>query len=165
MAYLAKPFTERLDASPAISVWCQLLLDHLEDFTTLAWFLVADGKLVEETFSRTMAQLDTTPFDATAPLLARNQVRRILITQAIVVLEATRREEEKNRISDPSPLSELPDLPRLAFMLRMVIRSSATEVADFLGVTRCEARELVSQAIDHLSARAPSSWLTSCRKA
>jgi DNA-directed RNA polymerase specialized sigma24 family protein len=165
MAFLAKPFIERLDASPAIAVWSQLLLDHLEDFTTLACFLVADGKLVEETFSRTLTQLDTTPFDATTPLLARNQVRKILITQAIAVLEATPREEEKNRIFDPSPLSELPDLPRLAFMLRMVIRSSATEVADFLGVTPCEARELVSHAINHLSARAPSSLPTSCREA
>ena len=165
MAYLAKPFTERLDASPAISVWCQLLLDHLEDFTTLAWFLVADGKLVEETFSRTMAQLDTTSFDATVPLLAYNHARNILITHAIAVLEATRREEEKNRIFDPSPLSGLPDLPRLAFMLRMVIRSSAREVAEFLSVTPCEARELVSHAINHLSARAPSSLQTSCHEA
>src|ERR1039458_4834080 len=108
MATMAKSFTESLDPSPAIGAWCQLLLDHLEDFTTLAWFLVADGKLVEETFSRTMAQLDTTPFDATVPLLAYNHARNILITHAIAVLGATRREEEKNRIFDPSPLSELP---------------------------------------------------------
>ena len=127
MATMAKPLSESLDASPEVARWCLLLLDHL-----------ADGKLVEETFSRTLAQHDTIPFDATAPLLARNLVRKILIAQAIAVLEASRREEEKNRIFDPSPLGDLPDLPRLAFMLRMVIRSSVTEVADFLGVMPCD---------------------------
>jgi DNA-directed RNA polymerase specialized sigma24 family protein len=164
MATMAKPLSESLDASPEVARWCLLLLDQLEDLATLAWFLVADGKLVEETFSRTLAQLDTIPFDATAPLLARNLVRKILIAQAIAVLEASRREEEKNRIFDPSPLGDLPDLPRLAFMLRMVIRSSVTEVADFLGVMPCEARELVSHAISHLSAGMPSSLLTGSRE-
>ena len=163
MAAMAKPLSESLDASPEVARWCLLLLDHLEELPTLAWFLVAAGKLVEETFSRTLAQLDTTPFDATAPLHAHNQVRKILITHAIAVLEASRREEEKNRIFDSSPLGDLPDLPRLAFMLRMVIRSSVTEVAYFLGVMPCEARELVSHAIHHLSAGMPSSLLTGSR--
>jgi hypothetical protein len=37
---------------------CFLLPEHLDEFATLVWHLVADGKLVEDTFARTMAKLD-----------------------------------------------------------------------------------------------------------
>jgi hypothetical protein len=40
--------------------WCFLTLEHLDGFAKLAWYLVADGKLVEDTFARTIAKLDMT---------------------------------------------------------------------------------------------------------
>jgi DNA-directed RNA polymerase specialized sigma24 family protein len=150
---------------PAIDAWCVFLLDNLEEFSTLAWYLVDDGTLVEETFARTMAQLDKTPFDPSFPTLAYNQVRKIVITQAIAVVESTCREEEANRNLQSNPLGGLPDLPRLAFMLRMVIRSSPTEVAEFLRVTPFEVQQLVSFAIDYLCGNLSSSLLTDSHEA
>jgi DNA-directed RNA polymerase specialized sigma24 family protein len=167
---MAASLAQSVDESPAIATWCSVLLDHLEEFATLAWYLVADGKLVEHTFARTMAQLDTTAFDTTAfdasvPSLAYDQVRNLLITQAISVLEETRREEDGNQSFQPTPFGELPDLPRLAFMLRMVVCSSTTQVAEFLDVTPSKVQELVSHAINHLSTNSLASLLSDSREA
>jgi len=156
MAAVQSSFALPSSASLKNATWCFLLLEYLEEFATLAWYLVADGKLVEETFARTMRQLDTTPFDASAPLLAYNQAREILINQALNVLAATRKEDEENWILQPG-CGALPDLPRLAFMLRFVICSSESEVAKFLDVTPSQVQELVKRAIDHLSACGPLS--------
>jgi len=156
MAAMAKSFMEPTDTSPAIASWCFLLLDQLEDFATLAWYLLADGKLVEEVFARTMTQLESVPFDSTDYLLAHNKVRRVLIAQSIALLETTRKEGDESQNVDSAAMGDLPDIPRLALMLRMVIRSSATELAECLGVSTSEARDLVSHAIDRLSVRGPS---------
>jgi DNA-directed RNA polymerase specialized sigma24 family protein len=146
----ARPFTAPLTNG----TWCFLLLEYLDELATLAWYLVADGRLVEETFSRTIAQLDTTPFDASAPLLAYSQAREALISQALHVL--TDAHDEENGILQAS-CGELPDLPRLAFMLRFIIRSPEKEVAKFLDVTPSQVRQLVKRAVDHLSATGPVS--------
>jgi hypothetical protein len=74
-----------------------LMLEHLDEFAKLAWYLVADGKLVEDTFARTIAKLDMTAFESSIPALAYNQARDVLITQAITVLSDARREEDENR--------------------------------------------------------------------
>jgi DNA-directed RNA polymerase specialized sigma24 family protein len=137
--------------SPKSASWCFLLLEHLDEFATLVWYLVADGKLVEDTFARTMAKLDMTAFDSSVPALAYSQTRDVLITQAIAVLSDARREEDENQFFRPSSIGSLPDLPRLAFMLRLVIRSSETEVAKFLGLSSSEVQELVTCAIERLS--------------
>ena len=79
--------------SPKSASWCFLLLEHLDEFATLVWYLVADGKLVEDTFARTMAKLDMTAFESSIPALAYSQARNVLITQAITVLSDARREE------------------------------------------------------------------------
>jgi hypothetical protein len=142
-------------ASPVSSgnaTWCLFLLEHLEEFAKLTWYLVADGGLVEETFSRTMVQLNAMPLDPNVPDLAYNQAREVLISQAISVLASVRREEEEAGSLLPVAIGELPDLARLAFMLRLVVRSSEIEVARFLDVTPSKVRELVRHAIDHLSA-------------
>jgi hypothetical protein len=159
MATIAKSCSECPGAaSSEIAPWCQLLLDHLEEFARLVWYLVADGKLVEETFACTLEQLDAIPFEASDPAVALNQIRETLITQAITVLDVTRKREAKGRSSHSTPLGELPDLAHLAFLLRMVIRSSAEEVAKFLKVTPPEVRRLVVQEIEHLSENALSSF-------
>jgi DNA-directed RNA polymerase specialized sigma24 family protein len=148
----ARPFTAPLTNG----TWCFLLLEYLDELATLAWYLVADGRLVEETFSRTIAQLDTTPFDASAPLLAYSQAREALISQALHVLTDAHKDDEENGILQAS-CGELPDLPRLAFMLRFIIRSPEKEVAKFLDVTPSQVRQLVKRAVDHLSATGPVS--------
>jgi len=51
-----------LNPSPSTTLWGIVLLEHLDEFATLAWYLVADGRLVEDTFSRTLAQLDRLSF-------------------------------------------------------------------------------------------------------
>ena len=86
-----------LTSSPRSASWCFLLLEHLDEFARLVWYLVADGKLVEDTFARTMAKLDMTPFESSIPALAYSQARDVLITQAIVVLSDARKEEDENR--------------------------------------------------------------------
>ena len=141
--------------------WCLLFLEHLDEFATLAWYLVADHQLVEVTIQRTLAQLEMTPFDASTPLLPYTQAKEALITQAIAGLGLGRKRSEEAECL-PSSLRELPDLPRLAFMLKLVLRSSEIEVARFLDVTPTKVRELVQVAIDRLSLRVPFSVLTGC---
>jgi hypothetical protein len=142
--------------------WYLLFLEHLDEFATLAWYLVADHRLVEEAIQRTMVQLDAIPFDVSTPLLAYNQARETLITQAIAGLGLGRKGSEAGAVYLPSTLGELPDLPRLAFMLKLVLRSSEMEVAKFLDVTPSKVRELVQAAIDRLSLRVPFSVLNGC---
>ena len=142
--------------------WCFLLLEHLDEFATLAWYLVADGKLVEDIFARTMAKLDIFPFESSIPALAYSQARDALITQAIAVLSDARREEDENRFFQSNSTGSLPDHPRLAFMLRLIIRSSEAEVAKFLGVSPSEVQGLVKHAIDRLSSVPPLSASTGC---
>jgi DNA-directed RNA polymerase specialized sigma24 family protein len=143
--------------------WCFLLLEHLDEFAKLAWYLVADGKLVEDTFARMMAKLDMTAFESSIPALAYSQARDVLITQAIAVLSDARREEEENRLFfQPNSTDSLPDHPRLAFMLRLIIRSSEAEVAKFLGVSLSEVQGLVMHAIDRLSVVPSISASTGC---
>src|ERR1700760_4802940 len=110
--------------------WYLLFLEHLDEFATLAWYLVADHRLVEETILRTMAELDIIPFDASIPQLAYNLARETLITQAIAGLGlGNKGSGHSEGAYHPVTLGELPDLPRLAFILKLVLRSSETEVA------------------------------------
>jgi DNA-directed RNA polymerase specialized sigma24 family protein len=151
--------------SPKSASWCFLLLEHLDEFATLVWYLVADGKLVEDTFARTMAKLDMTAFESSIPALAYSQARNVLITQAIAVLTDARREEDENQFFQRSSIGSLPDLPRLAFMLRLIIRSSEAEVAKFLGLSPSEVQELVMYAVDRFRIVPPISALTGCHDA
>jgi len=142
--------------------WCFLLLEHLDEFAKLAWYLVADGKLVEDTFARTIVKLDMTAFESSMPTLTYSQARDVLITQSIAVLSDARREEDENQFFQPSSTGSLPDLPRLAFILRLIIRSSETEVAKFLGVSPSEVQGLVMDEIDRLSSVPPLSVSAVC---
>jgi hypothetical protein len=152
-------------ASPQSALGCLLLLDHLEEFAKLAWYLVADDSLVVETFSRTAVQLGATPLDACNPQLSYDRAREVIISQAIGVLSSKRREEAESGIRMSTDLGELPDLARLAFMLRLVIRSSEIEVANLLNVSPMNVRKLVRDAVDHLCGNGPLSWLTVCQDA
>ncbi|WP_158789140.1 hypothetical protein [Granulicella sp. L46] len=148
--------------SPKSASWCFLLLEHLDEFAMLAWYLVADGKLVEDTFARTIVKLDMTAFESSMPTLTYSQARDVLITQSIAVLSDARREEDENQFFQPSSTGSLPDLPRLAFILRLIIRSSETEVAKFLGVSPSEVQGLVMDEIDRLSSVPPLSVSAVC---
>jgi DNA-directed RNA polymerase specialized sigma24 family protein len=151
-----------LSPQPTSASWCFLLLEHLDEFAKLAWYLVSDGKLVEDTFVRTMAKLDMTAFESSIPALAYSQARDVLITQAIAVLSDARREEDENWLFQPNSTGSLPDHPRLAFMLRLIIRLSEAEVAKFLGVSPSEVQGLVKHALDRISVVPPISATTSC---
>ena len=151
--------------SPKSAPWCFLLLEHLDEFATLVWYLVADGKLVEDTFARTMAMLDMTAFESSIPALVYSQARDALITQAIAVLSNARRGEDESQFVQPSSIGSLPDLPRLAFILRLIIHSSETEVAKFLGLSPSQVQGLVTDAIDRLSMVPPIFALIGCHEA
>ena len=151
-----------LSPQPRSASWCFLLLEHLDEFARLVWYLVSDGKLVEETFVRTMAELDMTAFESSIPALAYNQARDVLITQAIAVLSDASREEDENWLFQPKFTGSLPDHPRLAFMLRLIIRLSEAEVAKFLGVSPSEVQGLVKHALDRISVVPPISAATDC---
>jgi hypothetical protein len=121
--------------------WSLLFLGHLDEFARLAWYLVANDKLVENVILRTMSRLDEFPFDGSVPDLAYNQARQILIQQSIEVVELDREDEF---VPMPPTLVELPNLVRLAFMLKLILRSPEGEVAKFLRVTPDRVGELVS---------------------
>jgi hypothetical protein len=165
MTTIAGPFALPPTSSPRSIPWCYLLLDNLHEFATLAWYLVADGTLVEEVFSRVMTELDTASFDDSDALTPYNLAREAIITQAVDVLAGKCRDEEEVNFLQADSACELPNLPRLAFLLRFVIRSSESAVARYLDVSPSRVRELVMDEIDHLSVRGPWSVLTSVRNA
>jgi DNA-directed RNA polymerase specialized sigma24 family protein len=141
--------------APSTTSWGIVLLEHLDEFATLAWYLVADGRLVEDTFSRTLAKLDTIPFEASIPEITYNQARDVLIAQAIAVVSDMRTEEAGDWSAEPNSMGRLPDLARLAFMLKLIIRSPEPETAKYLGVSPHEVQALVDYAIDRLSVASP----------
>jgi hypothetical protein len=100
-----------LTPSQKSASWCFLLLEHLDEFAKLAWYLLADGKLVEDTFARTVAKLDMTAFESSIPALAYSQARNVLITQAITVLSDAHIEEDENRFLEPNSTGRSPDRP------------------------------------------------------
>lgn len=165
MAIMSGAITLPAPAFPQNAPQCLPLIEHLEEFAKLVWYLVTDGSLVDETFSRTVVQLGATPLDASNPQRAYNHTREVLISQAIGVLASKRREEARNGIFMSTGLGGLPDLPRLAFMLRLVFHSSETEVARLLDVSPLNVRELVGDAIEQLCEDAPISLLTVCHEA
>lgn len=72
--------------APRQIAWCCLLLEHLNEFATLAWYFVADSQLVECVILRTLKSLDYIPFDTSQPLLTYHKARNMVITQAIAAL-------------------------------------------------------------------------------
>ena len=134
--------------------WCFLFLEHLNEFATLVWYLVADSRLVECVILRTLARLDSIPFDTSFPLLTYNQAYDMLITQAIAVLKLGRDQRyDGPMFVERAFLCELPDLPRLAFLLELV---SETEVGKFRDVSASLVAELVQYASDRLGRRLPA---------
>jgi hypothetical protein len=144
-----------VNPTPSATLWGIVLLEHLDEFATLAWYLVADGKLVEDTFSHTLAKLDTIPFEASIPELTYSQARDVLIAQAIAVVSDMRLKESGDWFIEPNSNGRLPDLARLAFMLKLIIRSPEPEIAKYLGVSANEVQALIEYAIDRLSVASP----------
>jgi hypothetical protein len=144
-----------LNPTPSTTLWGMVLLEHLDEFATLAWYLVADGKLVEDTFSRALTKLDTIPFEVSTPALTYSQARDVLIAQAIAVVSDIRIEEGGGWSVEPNSIGRVPDLARLAFMLKFIIRSPDLEIAKYLGVSPHEVLALVAYAIDRLSVASP----------
>jgi DNA-directed RNA polymerase specialized sigma24 family protein len=149
----------KLETPRKNAAWCFLFLEHLDEFATLAWYLVADSRLVEVTVIRTMARLDEIPFDASTPALAYHQARETLIAEAIAALALSRDEGDEDGEVQPYGLAELPDLPRLAFLLKLVLHLSEGEVARFLDINPAKVGQLVKHAIDRISMRIPLSGL------
>jgi hypothetical protein len=144
-----------LKPTPSTTLWGIVLLEYLDEFATLAWYLVADGKLVEDTFSRTLVKLDSIPFEASIPALTYSQAGDVLIAQAIAVVSDRRIEGAGDWSVEPNSIGRLPDLAQLAFMLKLIIRSPEPEIAKYLGVSPHEVQALVEYAIDRLSVASP----------
>jgi DNA-directed RNA polymerase specialized sigma24 family protein len=142
--------------------WDLLFLEHLEEFSRLAWYLVADDRLVESVVLRTMTALDSIPFDVSLPELTYNQARETIIQQSVALLRLEDDGRDVMFLSPQPNLGELAKLPRLAFMLKLILRSPDASVAKLLEVTPSRVRELVQDAINSLSQRAPDSLLTGC---
>lgn len=139
-------WTQAVEISSANS-WHYYLLEHLEEFASMAWYLLADGVQVEQLFLRAIVVLDAIPFDGIEPS-ASEQVRTVIAGEAVAMIaEARRREMAENWDAQLFPLTDLPDLPRLVFLLRFMIRSPEAEVARLLGVEPNEMQNLVSPAI------------------
>lgn len=111
--------------------------------------------LVEDTFSRTLARLDTIPYEASIPALTQSQARDVLIAQAIAVVSDMRIEEAGDWSVETNSMDRLPDLARLAFMLKLIIRSPELEIARYLGVSPHVVQTLVEYAVDRLSVASP----------
>ena len=155
-------FALKSESSGNYASWSLFFLHHLDEFVALSWYLVADNRLVESTIKGTLNSLGEIPFDASVPQLAYNQAREMLIAQAMVALRLGHNETGQDDVFQPSTLVELPDLPRLAFTLKLVLRSSEAEIAKLLGIPASRVKELVRHAIDSLSVCLPFSVLGGC---
>jgi hypothetical protein len=125
MAALASLSTAPLDQSRQVE-WCLLFLEHLNDFATLTWYLVANGRLVEHVILRALTRLGSISFDTSLPLLTYNQARDMLITEAIATTPNLGLDQHYDGpvFVEPASHCELPDLRRLAFLLGQRLPSS-----------------------------------------
>jgi hypothetical protein len=138
--------------------WCFYLIDHLNEFARLVWYLVADTALVECVMLRAVARLEGTPFDASDSLVNYNQARDTLIGEAIAALNLplSGDVDAADIAMRPPTLCELPDLPRLAFLLKLVLRMPELDVARLLSVQINSVADLIGFAIFRLSQRLPA---------
>jgi hypothetical protein len=106
-----------------------------------------------------LAKLDTIPFEASIPELTYSQARDVFIAQAIAVVSDMRVEESGDWSVEPNSIGRLPDLARLAFMLKLIISSRKPEIAKYFGVSPHEVQALVECAIGHLSVASPAATM------
>jgi hypothetical protein len=88
------------------SAWLYFLVLHLDHFATLMSYLVADPTLVECVITRTVARLESMPFDASDALVTHKQARRTLIEEAMAVLnhceDLSRRSDRRSSATRPT---------------------------------------------------------------
>jgi hypothetical protein len=126
--------------------WCYFLLENLDEFARLAWYLVADVALVECVMVRLVARLEGTPFGG-APTYDR--ARDTLINEAIAVLNLPEQgyDEIDGPPVGPVGLCELPDLRRLAFLLNLVPLMPTSRVSRLLNEPASAVSALITRAI------------------
>jgi hypothetical protein len=119
------------------------LLEFLEEYATLAWYLLADADLVEVALLRALADVQkrALPNDITASYA---ELQKAIIRKAIELLGEIRQQEKKAQW--PLVGREIPDLARLTFILRLIIRRHEKEVADYLRITSAHVKKLVLDA-------------------
>jgi len=135
--------------------WGYFVLDHLNEFAKLAWYLVADAQMVENVMLRAIVRLESTPFDTPDELVRYNQARNTLIAEAIAVLglpESGDVEMTRPPTADVT-LCDLPHLPRLAFLLKLILRMPESEVAKLLRIPSASVLEMIQFAVIRLSYR------------
>jgi hypothetical protein len=137
----------------SMTLWSIVLLEHLDEFATLAWYLVADGRLVEDTFSRTLATLDTISFKVSIPERTYSQARDVLIAQAIAVVSDKCIETSGDWSVEPDSVGGLPDLARLAFMLKLIIGSHRADRSAMVSLSRYRRLRLASRGPTQLRRR------------
>jgi hypothetical protein len=130
--------------------WHFVFLEHLNEFATLAWYLVADARLVEDVFVRTLACLELMPFDVSKPHHTYNLAHDTLIAAALAVLNPRldSRCEERKFVDQTVSVCELPDLARLEVLL-----SPGTEITQLSNSSPAIAPELAQRTIARLSSR------------
>lgn len=132
--------------SPNARKWCYRLLEFLDDFTTLAWYLLADSDLVEVVLLRSLVEVQkntTVPNDVTS---AYAELQRTIIREAIEVLAEVSQQEGKTNWC-PRPARDVPDIARLTLVLRLIFQCPETEVADYLRVSSVDVQGLMLDAI------------------
>jgi hypothetical protein len=143
-------WTQAAVETSSANFWHDYLLEHLEEFASMAWYLLADGDLVEELFLRTIVLLDAIPFNGLEPF-ASQQVHTIIASEAVAMIaEARKKEMAENWNAQLFPLSVLPDLPHLVFVLRFILRSPEGEVARLFSMELNEIQNLVSTAVQSI---------------
>jgi hypothetical protein len=143
-------WTQAAVETSSANFWHNYLVEHLEELASMAWYLLADGGLVEKLFLRAIVSLDAIPFNCLEPS-ASEQVRTIIASEAVAMIaEARTKEMAENWDAQLFPLSGLPDLPHLVFELRFILRSPEAEVARLPRVEPNEIQNLVSTAVQSI---------------
>ncbi len=77
---------ELLPSFPNVA-WCSILLKHLDTFATMAWYLVADGQLVERVLLRSFDRLADIGRNSWSHTESYSQTRDVVIIESLAAIK------------------------------------------------------------------------------
>lgn len=115
--FYAVPSPTKAELLPSLPnvAWCSVLLRHLDTFATMAWYLVADGQLVERVLLRSFDRLAGIPLDSWPDSEPYTQTRDIVIIESLAAIEKPN--SMRPCKSSPCVGGTPPDVPRLESLL------------------------------------------------
>jgi hypothetical protein len=116
--FYATPSPTNAELLPSLpsAAWCSVLLTHLDTFATMAWYLVADGQVVERVLLRSFDRLADIRRNSWSHTESYSQTRDIVIVESLAAIDKPN--SMRPCKSSPCVGGKPPDVPRLESLLR-----------------------------------------------